>query len=75
MPNWPEVQQEAERRFLGRDQVVGIAVAQQRMPQLVFFLADSSPGTEADIARWATDNGVAFDLKVLGAFRLLKNRP
>jgi len=53
---------EAERRFLGRNQVVGVAVAEQPSPRLGFFLSEESPAAESVIARWAVDQGVEFDL-------------
>jgi hypothetical protein len=62
MRDWPEIRVEAERRFLGRNQVVGVAVAEQPSPRLGFFLSEESPAAESVIARWAVDQGVEFDL-------------
>ena len=58
----------AEREFLGRNNVVGIAISTAPTRQLVFFLDRVSRETQENILRWAKGQGVAVRFRVVGHF-------
>ena len=60
------IRQEAETRFLGRDHVVGVGLAQEG---LVFLLDLPSPSVELQITRWAQQRGVSFTFRVVPSLR------
>ena len=62
------VKSAAEREFLGRNNVVGIAVSTVPGRQLTFFLDRVSRETQENILRWARRQGVTVRFRVVGQF-------
>jgi hypothetical protein len=71
MKNLTHERELAEREFLGRDHVVGVALARPAAELLVFLLDQQSTHTSQRISTWAQRHGVDFELRVVGGFRPL----
>jgi hypothetical protein len=64
------IRTQAERKFLGREHVIGVALAKTRSAErIVFFLDDESKTVEKRIADWAGNIGVEFEFRIVGGFR------
>ncbi len=60
---------EAERLFLGREDVVGVALSRRVSPEIVVFLKTGLPEIAAEIRKWGEKTGVDVSVKVTGSFR------
>jgi hypothetical protein len=69
--DWHGLHRAAELQFLRPRGVLGVALAEQPNSRLVFFLERDESQTVAQITDWARAHGVAFEIKVTGAFQLL----
>ena len=62
-----DIRDQAEARFLGRDQVIGVGLVEDRAENLIILLQSDSVAARANITHWAREHGVDVEFLVTGA--------
>lgn len=60
---------EAQKKFLGRNSVVGVGIGGSQEHELVFLLEEETPGTRTEISRWARQHKIKVQLYITGRIR------
>ncbi len=60
------LQKEAQQIFLGNPSVIGVGIAHNDFPKLLFMLSKDSTETKNEIKRWGHTRDVEVDFQVVG---------
>jgi hypothetical protein len=60
---------EAQKKFLGRNSVVGVGVGGTHEDGLVFLLEEDAPDTRTEILRWARQQKIGVQIHITGQIR------
>lgn len=66
-------QQAAQKKFMGRWPVIGIAIGGESGQRLVFLLEEHSLSMQTEILEWAKSIRVAVQIEVSGPITLLRS--
>lgn len=63
------IRHKAQKKFLGRDSVVGVGVGGDHEDELVFLLEEDSSDIRIKISRWARRHRVEVQIHLTGKIR------
>jgi hypothetical protein len=60
---------EAQKKFLGRNSIIGVGIGGDQERELIFLLQEDIPDTRARIFRWARQNKIKAQIQIIGRIK------